>query len=156
VIELTVNGVARLGAAEPRLLLSDFIRHELGLTGTHVGCEHGMCGACTIELDGVVVRSCILFAVQADGAQITTIESFAQGNELHPIQQAFHEKHGLQCGFCTPGFILTTRALLAENPDPSEREIREFLSGNICRCTGYVNIVEAVREAARRLEQGAG
>jgi carbon-monoxide dehydrogenase small subunit len=155
-VHLTVNGHELTGVAEPRLLLVDFLRHELGLTGTHVGCEHGMCGACTVELDGVVVRSCILFAVQADGAQITTIESFAQGNELHPIQQAFHEKHGLQCGFCTPGFILTTRALLAENPDPSEREIREFLSGNICRCTGYVNIVEAVREAARRLEQGAG
>jgi carbon-monoxide dehydrogenase small subunit len=151
VVGLTVNGEEVRGQAEPRLLLVDFLRHELGLTGTHVGCEQGICGACTVALDGAVVRSCILFAVQAEGARITTIESFARGAELHPIQVAFREKHGLQCGFCTPGLILTTQALLDDNPNPSEREIREYLSGNICRCTGYVNIVEAVHEAARSL-----
>jgi|SRR5579862_337020 len=150
-VRLVVNGEERTGVAEPRLLLVDFIRHELELTGTHVGCEQGMCGACTIVLNGAVVRSCILFAVQAEGAHVETIESVANGSRLHPIQQVFREKHGLQCGFCTPGFILTTRALLAEHPDPSDQEIREYLAGNICRCTGYVNIVDSVREAAARL-----
>ena len=151
VVQVTVNGEPRSALADTRLLLVDFLRHELELTGTHVGCEHGMCGACTVVLDGAIVRSCITFAVQADGGEIETIESLGDGTELHPIQQAFREKHGLQCGFCTPGFVLTVRALLEENPDPSDREIREYLSGNVCRCTGYVNIIESVKEAARRL-----
>jgi aerobic carbon-monoxide dehydrogenase small subunit len=151
VVQMTVNGEPMAAMADTRTLLVDFIRHDLGLTGTHVGCEHGMCGACTVVMDGKVVRSCITFAVQADGAEIETIESLGDGTELHPIQQAFREKHGLQCGFCTPGMVLTAKALLEENPDPSELEIREYLSGNVCRCTGYVNIVESVREAARRI-----
>jgi len=152
IVRLTVNGESRQGIAEPRTLLVDFIRHELGLHGTHVGCEHGVCGACTIRLNGEVVRSCIMFAVQAEGASIETVEGMARGAELHPIQQAFHEKHGLQCGFCTPGFLLTVQTLLEENPDPSEDEIREYLSGNVCRCTGYVGIVASVQEAARKLK----
>jgi carbon-monoxide dehydrogenase small subunit len=151
VVQVTINGEPRAAIADTRTLLVDFIRHDLELTGTHVGCEHGMCGACTVFMDGKIVRSCITFAVQAEGAEIETIESFGDGSELHPIQAAFREKHGLQCGFCTPGMVLTTRALLEENPNPSEQEIREFLSGNVCRCTGYVNIVESVREAAERL-----
>jgi len=149
VVQLVVNGEKRRGIAEPRLLLVDFIRHELGLRGTHVGCEHGVCGACTIRLDGEIVRSCLMFAVQADGATLETVEGLAPGDGLHPIQQAFREKHGLQCGFCTPGFLLTAQTLLEENPDPTEYEIREYLSGNVCRCTGYVGIVDAVHEAAR-------
>ena len=155
VIRLTVNGEERRGLAEPRLLLVDFIRHELGLHGTHVGCEHGVCGACTIRVNGEIVRSCIMFAVQADGASIETVEGMARGEELHPIQEAFRVKHGLQCGFCTPGFLLTVQKLLEENPDPSEHEIREYLSGNVCRCTGYVGIVEAVKEAARQAGSAA-
>jgi carbon-monoxide dehydrogenase small subunit len=151
VVQVTVNGEPRTAMADTRTLLVDFIRHELELTGTHVGCEHGMCGACTVVMDGKIVRSCITFAVQADGADIETIESLGDGTTLHPIQEAFRQKHGLQCGFCTPGMVLTARALLEENPNPSDREIREYLSGNVCRCTGYVNIVEAVREAASRL-----
>lgn len=151
-IAVTVNGQPYEREVEPRWLLSDFLRHELRLTGTHVGCEHGVCGACTVLLDGESVRSCILFAVQADGCSITTIEGLAaESGELHPIQQAFHEAHGLQCGFCTPGILTTLVPFLRDNPDPDEAEIREALSGNLCRCTGYQNIVAAVQLAAERL-----
>ena len=153
IVKLTVNGRACSGIAEPRLLLVDFIRHELDLTGTHVGCEHGVCGACTVRLDGEVVRSCLMFAVQAEGAQIETVEGMANGPDLHPIQESFREKHGLQCGFCTPGLLLATQTLLEQNPNPSEVEIREYLSGNICRCTGYVGVVRAVQDAAQKLSQ---
>jgi aerobic-type carbon monoxide dehydrogenase small subunit (CoxS/CutS family) len=148
IVTMTVNGVQRRGIAEPRTLLVDFLRHELDLTGTHVGCEHGVCGACTVRMDGDVVRSCIMLAVQAEGAEIETVEGMATNGELHPIQQAFREKHGLQCGFCTPGMLLAAQTLLEENPNPTEQEIREYLSGNICRCTGYVGIVNAVKHAA--------
>jgi carbon-monoxide dehydrogenase small subunit len=154
VVRLTVNGEERRGFAEPRLLLADFLRHELGLTGTHVGCEQGVCGACSIRLDGELVRSCLLFAIQAEGASIETVEGLAPGEDLHPIQQAYHEQHGLQCGFCTPGLLLATVDLLERNPSPSEEEIRDYLAGNICRCTGYVGVVAAVQEAARKLEAG--
>jgi carbon-monoxide dehydrogenase small subunit len=154
VVRLTVNGETRRAIAEPRMLLSDFIRHELGLTGTHVGCEQGVCGSCTIRMDGELVRSCLVFAVQAEGASLETVEGLADGDELHPVQQAFHEEHGLQCGFCTPGLLIATRDLLERNPDPSESEIRDELSGNVCRCTGYVGIVAAVQEAARKLGGG--
>ena len=151
-ISLTVNGKPYAAPAEPRKLLSDFIREDLGLTGTHVGCEHGVCGACTILLDGQPVRSCLLFAVQADGAELLTVEGLARGEELHPIQEAFWEAHGLQCGFCTPGFLITTLAFLREQPAPDERQIREALSGNLCRCTGYQNIVKAVQIASERMQ----
>lgn len=151
IIRVTVNGVPRSGIAEPRMLLHDFLRHELELTGTHAGCEHGVCGACTIRVDGEAVRSCIMLAVQADGAVIETVEGMAQGGQLHPIQEAYREEHGLQCGFCTPGMLMATQTLLEENPDPSEEQIREYLSGNICRCTGYVGIVAAVKSAAQKL-----
>jgi carbon-monoxide dehydrogenase small subunit len=151
IIHLTINGVLRSGIAEPRMLLHDFIRHELELTGTHAGCEHGVCGACTVRLDGEIVRSCIMLAVQADGAEVDTIEGVAQNGGLHPVQEAFREEHGLQCGFCTPGMVMATIGLLKENPDPSEEEVRDYLSGNICRCTGYVGIVAAVRSAAKKL-----
>lgn len=154
VVRLTVNGEERRGIAEPRTLLSDFLRGELGLTGTHVGCEQGVCGSCTVRVDGELVRSCLLFAVQVDGARVETVEGLATGEELHPVQQAYHEKHGLQCGFCTPGLLLATVDLLERYPSPSEAEIREWLAGNVCRCTGYVGIVEAVQEAARTLEGG--
>jgi aerobic-type carbon monoxide dehydrogenase small subunit (CoxS/CutS family) len=148
-IRLRVNGAERSGHAPGRKLLSDFIRQDLGLTGTHVGCEHGVCGACTILLDGQPVRSCLMFAVQVDGAEIETIEGLASGaDDLHPIQQAFWDHHGLQCGFCTPGMVLTAKALLEENPNPTEAQIREAIAGNICRCTGYVFIVDAIRAAA--------
>jgi len=151
-IAVTVNGNRYECAVPVRLLLSDFLRHELHLTGTHVGCEHGVCGCCTVLFNGEAVRACLMFAVQADGMAITTIEGMAGVNsELHPIQQAFREKHGLQCGFCTPGIIMSVHAMLHEHPDPSEEEIRHELSGNICRCTGYQNIVEAVKLAAERL-----
>ena len=153
-ITLTVNGRQYSGRAEPRKLLADFIREDLGLTGTHLGCEHGVCGACTILMNGEPVRSCLLFAVQANGAELLTVEGLAKGEELHPIQDAFWEAHGLQCGFCTPGFLITTLAFLEENPAPTEQEIREALSGNLCRCTGYQNIVKAVQIAAGKL-QGA-
>ncbi len=148
-VTVRVNGETRTGLAEPRLLLSDFIRHELGLTGTHVSCEQGGCGACTIRLDGRLALSCLHLAVQADGCEIETVEGLARGTELHPIQEAFRAKHGLQCGFCTPGMLLAAQDLLATRPDPTDDEIREHLSGNVCRCTGYTGIVEAVREAAR-------
>lgn len=151
-IAVTVNGQRYERRVPARLLLSDFLRHELHLTGTHVGCEHGVCGCCTVLLNGEAIRSCLMFAVQADNLFLTTIEGMAgTQSELHPIQQAFMEKHGLQCGFCTPGIIMSVHALLHEHPDPSEEEIRDGLSGNICRCTGYQNIVEAVKLAAERL-----
>jgi len=154
VIRVTVNGVPYEREVEARLLLSDFLRHELGLTGTHVGCEHGVCGACTILLDGEPVRSCLLLAVQAHGHELETVEGLAPSErELHPLQQAFWEKHGLQCGYCTPGMLMVLKAFLAENPDPSEKEIREAISGNLCRCTGYQNIVEAARYAAQLMRQ---
>ena len=146
-----VNGAEHRAEAEPRLLLSDFLRHDLGLTGTHVGCEHGVCGACTVLLDGEPVRSCLLLAVQADGHEVTTVEGLAPGPEaLHPLQEAFWEAHGLQCGFCTPGFLMTLVPFLEQNPDPSEEEVRRAISGNLCRCTGYQHIVDAVLLAARR------
>ena len=153
-IKVQVNGLSYQRTVEPRLTLADFLRAELGLTGTHVGCEHGVCGACTILFDGQPVRSCITYAVQANGHEIRTVEAMAQGEDLHPIQQAFWENSGLQCGFCTPGFLLTVLDLLERNPDPSEIEIRETLSGNICRCTGYQPIIVAVQDAARRLRDG--
>lgn len=146
---VTVNGRQVTSTVEPRLLLSDYLRHELGLTGTHVGCEHGSCGACTVLMDGQAVRSCIMFAVQSDGHELMTVEGLAASQqELHPLQAAFREKHGLQCGYCTAGFLMTLLPFLQENPNPSEEEIREAISGNICRCTGYQNIVEAVKLAA--------
>jgi aerobic carbon-monoxide dehydrogenase small subunit len=151
-VTLTVNGRTQTAAVEPRLLLCDFIRQELRLTGTHVGCEQGVCGACTVLLEGEPVRSCLMFAVQADGARIETIESLASdAAHLHPVQQAFWDRHGLQCGFCTPGMVLTAKALLASNPDPSEEEIRTAIDGNICRCTGYVFIVDAIRAAGEAM-----
>jgi carbon-monoxide dehydrogenase small subunit len=150
VVQVRVNGESRRGFAEPRTLLSDFLRHELGLTGTHVGCEHGVCGACTVLIDGEPVRSCLMFAVQAGGKEIETVEGLAKGAEMHP------ENHALQCAFCTPGFLMTVSALLETNPDPSEDEIREYLSGNVCRCTGYVGIVAAVQSAAKKLRDQGG
>ncbi len=150
-IRVSVNGELHEREVEARMLLGDFLRDELGLVGTHFGCEQGVCGACTVLLDGDSVRSCLLFAVQADGAEITTVEGLAQGDELHPIQRAFWENHGLQCGFCTPGMLLTAVDLIQKVPELDEERIREGLSGNICRCTGYQNIVASVREAARRM-----
>lgn len=148
-ITVEVNTETRSGLAEPRLTLADFLRDELGLTGTHLGCEHGVCGACTVLLDGYSVRSCLMLAVQADGASIETVEGLAsKDGELHPIQEAFSEAHGLQCGFCTPGFLMSVLELLTETPRPSEAEIRGHLSGNLCRCTGYQHIVNAVQHAA--------
>jgi aerobic-type carbon monoxide dehydrogenase small subunit (CoxS/CutS family) len=156
-IELRVNGRSLRGQAEPRMTLADFLRDELGLTGTHLGCEHGVCGACTILLDGRSVRSCLLFAVQAQGCELRTVEGLADPDgPLHPIQEAFSEHHGLQCGFCTPGFLMSVCELLADEPDPGEEEIRAFLSGNLCRCTGYHNIVAAVRAAAARVGGSGG
>jgi carbon-monoxide dehydrogenase small subunit len=148
-IKATVNGVAYERRVEPRLLLSDFLRHTLGLTGTHVGCEHGVCGACTVLLDGDSVRSCLLFAVQVDGARLETVESLGTIDRMNPLQEAFHEHHALQCGFCTPGMLMTATDLLRKYPLASDEEIREGLSGNLCRCTGYEHIVNAVRAAAR-------
>ena len=147
-IELTVNGEARRAAAEPRKTLADFLREELRLTGTHVGCEHGVCGACTVILDGEPVRSCLMFAVQAAGHEIRTIEGLADAGGLSPLQSALWESHSFQCGFCTPGFVMQITALLEDNPHPDESEIREALSGNICRCTGYQSIVEGVLRAS--------
>ena len=149
-ISVSVNGVAEPREVEPRLLLVHFIRETLGLTGTHVGCDTSQCGACTVLLDGVAVKSCSLFAVQVDGRSVTTIEGLAKDGKLHAMQDAFWEKHGLQCGFCTPGMILSACDLLKNNPSPSEDEIRHGLEGNICRCTGYHNIVRAVKEAAEK------
>jgi aerobic-type carbon monoxide dehydrogenase small subunit (CoxS/CutS family) len=151
-ISLAVNGREYQRSVEPRTLLSDFLRHELRLTGTHVGCEHGVCGACTVLVDDELARSCLMLAVQADGVSITTVEGLADSSgQLHPVQQAFWDAHGLQCGFCTSGMLITTVSLLRERPRPSDTEIREALSGNLCRCTGYQNIVRAVRLASERL-----
>jgi carbon-monoxide dehydrogenase small subunit len=155
-ITLTVNGRSISAEVEARMTLADFLREQLGLTGTKLGCEHGVCGSCTVLWDGAAVRSCLVLAAQADGANLTTIEGLATGEAMHPVQQAFWEHHGLQCGFCTPGMVLTAVALLEENPDPSEQEIREALSGNLCRCTGYQNIVRAVRAAAEQMQAGRG
>ena len=151
---LTVNGAPVDAAIEARLTLADLLRDELGLTGTHLGCEHGVCGACTVLLDGDAVRSCLVLAVQAEGREVRTVEGLADGDQLAPVQQAFWEAHGFQCGFCTPGFVMTTVALLEENPTADEAEIREALSGNICRCTGYQSIVDGVLLAVRRLNEG--
>jgi len=155
-ITLRVNGTTYTAEAEPRKTLADFIREDCGLTGTHLGCEHGVCGACTILMDGQTVRSCLLFAVQAEGADLATVEGLADGDRLHPIQQAYWDHHALQCGFCTPGFLMTTVELLHDNPRPTEREIREGLAGNLCRCTGYQNIVKAVAAAAETLADAPG
>jgi carbon-monoxide dehydrogenase small subunit len=152
-VAIEINGRTYEREIEPRLLLSDFIRHEAGLTGTHVGCEHGVCGACTVQMDGEPVRSCLTLAVQSEGHTLTTVESLAEEDgTLHPLQQAFHETHGLQCGFCTPGFLMSLEPLLGEARDFDDREIREALAGNLCRCTGYQNIVAAVRLAAERMQ----
>jgi len=151
-VTITVNGEIYARNVEPRLLLSDFLRHEIGLTGTHVGCEHGVCGACTILLDGESARSCLMFAIQAEGHVITTVEGLGADREhLHPLQQAFWEAHGLQCGYCTAGILMTLIPFLQKHPDPTEDEIRHALSGNLCRCTGYQHIVDAVRLAAERM-----
>ena len=151
---ILVNGTERAAPTSVRRLLSDYLRHELGLTGTHVGCEHGVCGCCTVLLDGSPVRSCLMLAVQADGHQVTTIEGLTpEAAPLHPVQQAFHECHGLQCGFCTPGFVMAVTGFLADNPSPSDAEITEGIAGNLCRCTGYASIRRAVRRAAELLEQ---
>ena len=150
-ITLTINGQRHQAEVEPRLLLVHFLRERLGLTGTHVGCDTSQCGACTIHMDGRAVKSCTVFAAQADGAEITTIEGLAPEGELHPVQEGFWQKHGLQCGYCTPGMIMTSAYLLKTNPDPSEDEIKRALEGNLCRCTGYVNIIEAIRYAAEKM-----
>lgn len=150
-VHVIINGTSCERAVEPRLLLSDFLRHAIGLTGTHVGCEHGVCGACTILFDGEPMRSCLIFAVQADGHTITTVEGLGDETHLHPLQAAFREAHGLQCGFCTPGFLMTIIPFLQENPNPSEDQVRLALSGNLCRCTGYQNIVDAVLLASKQL-----
>jgi aerobic carbon-monoxide dehydrogenase small subunit len=153
-VRLKVNGVAHEGRCEPRKLLVDFIREDLGLTGTHVGCEHGICGACTILFNGEAARSCIMLAVQADGAELATVEGLMRDGKLHPLQEAFREHHGLQCGFCTPGMLMTALDFLRTNPSPSDREIREGISAVLCRCTGYQGIVNAVRAAAPILASG--
>jgi carbon-monoxide dehydrogenase small subunit len=152
-VEVTVNGTPHAAAVEARLLLVHLLRETLGLTGTHIGCDTTSCGACTVLLDGVPVKSCTMFAVQANGHELTTVEGLIQGAQLHPIQQAFHEEHGLQCGFCTPGMMLTAVALIAENPSPTAADVRWAISGNICRCTGYQNIVNAVQSAASRMRE---
>lgn len=154
-ISLSVNGSHQSVDVTPRRLLSDVLREDLGLTGTHVGCEHGVCGACTILIDGRPARACITFAIQMERHEVTTIEAVAQNNVYSPLQRAMHEEHGLQCGFCTPGIIMTFEAYLRENPDPSEAEIRDVLSGNLCRCTGYQGIVAAVIKAAAELRRGS-
>jgi carbon-monoxide dehydrogenase small subunit len=159
-VTITVNGKEYTREVEPRLLLSDFLRHVLGLTGTHVGCEHGVCGACTVLFEGESARSCLMFAVQVDGHHITTVEGLASpyfggnegGEKLHPLQQSFWEAHGLQCGFCTPGILMTLIPFLEQNPEPTEEEIRHALSGNLCRCTGYQHIVDAVKLAAEKMK----
>jgi carbon-monoxide dehydrogenase small subunit len=150
-IRVRVNGVEYERAVEARLLLSDFLRESLGLTGTHVGCEHGICGCCTVMVDGLTVRSCLMFAIQANGAEVTTVEGLADGGKLHPLQEAFWDNHGLQCGFCTPGMLFSALELINENPRPTDKEIREGISGTICRCTGYYHIVEAVKAAAQKM-----
>ena len=157
-VSITINGKAYSDEVEPRLLLADFIRDRAGLTGTHLGCEHGVCGACTVELNGEAVRSCLMLAVQVDGEEIRTVEGLAQGlpeGQLHPLQQAFHEEHALQCGFCTPGFLMSLGPLLETEEELSDQEIREALAGNLCRCTGYQNIVKAVHRARELVAEGA-
>ena len=152
-VRMTLNGSPFEADVEPRLLLADFIRDVAGLTGTHIGCETGNCGACTILVDGQSVKSCSMFAVQADGSRVETVEGLAKGGEMHPIQKAFWENHGLQCGFCTPGVMMQATFLLKENPDPTEAEIRAGISGNLCRCTGYVNIVKSIKSAAKEMRR---
>ncbi len=153
-ISVTVNGVKRDAVVEPRTLLVYFLREQLGLTGTHVGCDTSQCGACTVHLDGRAVKSCTVLAVQANGAQVKTIEGLADGDSFHPVQMGFQEKHGLQCGYCTPGMIMTAVHLLETNPDPTDDEIKHALEGNLCRCTGYINIVESVKWAAEKMRKG--
>lgn len=156
-VEMTVNGERRRGAVETRVTLADFLREQCALTGTHLGCEHGVCGACTVLLEGEAVRACLMFAVQADGGEVTTVEGLGgPDGALSPVQDAFRAEHGLQCGFCTPGFVVSVTALLRENPQPSEAQIREALSGNLCRCTGYQGIVRAVQRAAGASPRAAG
>ena len=155
-IRLLVNGETHRLVVESRRLLADVLREDLGLTGTNLGCEHGVCGSCTVLLDGQSVRSCLMFAVQANGHEVMTVEGLARGGELHPLQQAFWEKQGLQCGFCTPGFLMTAYELLQHNPAPSKEEIRHALSGNICRCTGYQHIIEAVQSACQAIAEARG
>lgn len=150
-IKVTVNGQVYERQVEPRLLLSDFLRHDLGLTGTHVGCEHGLCGACTVLMDEVSVRSCLVFAVQANGHEIRTVESLGTPEKMHPLQEAFTEKHALQCGFCTPGFLMSLVPFLEKHPNPTDEEIKEAIDGNLCRCTGYKNMLDAVRLAAEKM-----
>jgi carbon-monoxide dehydrogenase small subunit len=152
-VRLRVNGVPRSGRAQPRVTLADFLRERLELTGTHLGCEHGVCGACTVLLDGAAVRSCLVLAVQADGAEVTTVEGLGTPEALSPVQEAFRDNHGLQCGFCTPGFVVSVTAFLQDNPHPTDDEIRAGLSGNLCRCTGYQGIIKAVHAAARSMAQ---
>jgi len=149
-VHVTVNGVAYDRTVESRLTLADFLREELNLTGTHLGCEHGVCGACTILFNGEAVRACLILAVQADGAELATVEGLADGDTLHPLQQAFHDHHALQCGFCTPGFLMTAVAFLKDVSNPTEADVREAISGNICRCTGYMPIVEAVLDVSKK------
>jgi 2-furoyl-CoA dehydrogenase 2Fe-2S iron sulfur subunit len=153
---ITVNGKSHARVVESRLTLADFLRHELGLTGTHLGCEHGVCGACTVLVDGRTARACLMFAVQANGSEVTTVEGLAPDGELSVLQQAFMDNHGLQCGFCTPGMLITLTELLRDNAEPSEQDVREALTGNLCRCTGYAGIVKAALDAAHRLRGGSG
>jgi carbon-monoxide dehydrogenase small subunit len=153
---ITVNGKSHARVVEARLTLADFLRHELGLTGTHLGCEHGVCGACTVLVDGRSARSCLMFAVQANGCEVTTVEGLSPDGGLSVLQQAFMDHHGLQCGFCTPGMLITLTELLRDNADPSEQEVREALTGNLCRCTGYAGIVKAALQAAQQLRGGSG
>jgi aerobic carbon-monoxide dehydrogenase small subunit len=153
-VRLEVNGDSRVVAVEPRVTLADALRDHCGLTGTHLGCEHGVCGACTVLVDGAPVRSCLLFAVQCEGLSIMTVEDLSDGDSLHPLQQAFWDHHGLQCGFCTPGFLMLAVGALAENPEPTDEELRQILSSNLCRCTGYQNIVTAVKAAAEQMNTG--
>jgi len=150
-VSMTVNGEVYDRTVEPRKTLADFLREDCALTGTHLGCEHGVCGACTVLLDGAAIRSCLMFAVQADGSELTTIEGLADGSELGVVQEAFRQEHGLQCGFCTPGFVVSVHAFLAEHPSPTRDEIRDAMSGNLCRCTGYQGIIRAVERAADEL-----
>jgi len=152
-ITVTVNGKARTREVETRLTLADFLRHDLNLTGTHVGCEHGVCGACTVLVDGRSVRSCLMLAVQCDGQEVATVESLAEGGKLNPLQQAFQDCHGLQCGFCTPGILMTLTEFLRDHPAPDEAEVRDAMTGNICRCTGYQGIVDAALLAAKRMRE---
>ena len=152
-IRLTVNGEPRVGAVEPRRLLVDFLREDLGLTGTHIGCEQGVCGTCTVLLNGASIRACITLAVQADGAEVSTVEGLAVGSELHPLQDEFSDKQGLQCGYCTPGMLMRAQEILAQNPDPTPEQVRSAISSNLCRCTGYQFITEAVLAAAARMRE---